>query len=320
MTENKGSIAHDATDVPVDDTANVPVEKIHPGVIHSGIDEATMNARSAWECVTLSRRPGRPGAATYIDLICDGFMELHGDRLYGDDPAMLGGIGTVDGIPMTFIGNRKGTNLKENIAANYGMSNPEGYRKALRLARQAEKFQRPVICFIDTPGAYPGLGAEERGIGEAIAANLKVFSTLKTIVLCFILGEGGSGGALGIGVGDKLYMLENSVYSVITPEGFASILLRDASRAKEAAVTMKMTSKDLKRFNLINDIIPEAPEGAHANPGLSAQAIKKIILRDVATLSAHPVSSIVRYRMRKITGMGATVCPVIILDHPEIHD
>ncbi len=275
--------------------------------IHSSVDEAAKSARSPWECVTLSRRLGRPGASAYINLICDDFMELHGDRYFGDDPAMLGGIGTIDGIPMTFIGNRKGANLKENIASNYGMSNPEGYRKALRLAQQAEKFHRPVICFIDTPGAYPGLGAEERGIGEAIARNLKVFSTLKTIVLCFILGEGGSGGALGIGVGDKLYMLENSVYSVITPEGFASILLRDPSRAKEAAGTMKMTAQDLKRFNLINDIIPEAPEGAHADPGLSARAIKDIILRDIADLSSHPIDTIVRYRMKKIRSTGSVL-------------
>lgn len=303
MTDKSKDIKKAESTGPVlQDIAEDLVEKIH-----STVDEAARNDRSAWECVTLSRRLGRPGATAYIDLICDDFMELHGDRLFGDDPAMLGGIGTVDGIPMTFIGNRKGANLKENIAANYGMSNPEGYRKALRLARQAEKFHRPVICFIDTPGAYPGLGAEERGIGEAIATNLKAFATLKTIVLCFILGEGGSGGALGIGVGDKLYMLENSVYSVITPEGFASILLRDASRAKEAAVTMKMTARDLKRFNLINDIIPEAPEGAHADPGLTAQALKEVILRDVADLSAHPVSTIVRYRMRKIRGTGIIV-------------
>lgn len=261
--------------------------------------------RSAWECVLLSRQQGRPGALTYIDLVCDSFMELHGDRLYGDDKAMVGGIGVVEGRPITFIGNRKGSNLKENIACNYGMSNPEGYRKALRLALQAEKFNRPIVCFIDTPGAYPGLGSEERGIGEAIARNLKIFSTLKVPIIIFIIGEGGSGGALGIGVGDKLYMLENAVYSVITPEGFASILLRDSSRAQEAAEAMKMTASDLKRFNIIHDIIEEAPQGAHTDPMYTALAIKKRIIEDIDTLGAKTPDSLVRYRIKKIREIGS---------------
>ncbi|HLW22477.1 MAG TPA: acetyl-CoA carboxylase carboxyltransferase subunit alpha [Sphaerochaetaceae bacterium] len=260
--------------------------------------------RSSWECVLLSRQQGRPGASTYIDLICDEFMELHGDRTYGDDPAMIGGIGTIGDRAITFIGNRKGMNLRENIERNYGMSNPEGYRKALRLAKQAEKFNRPVVCFIDTPGAFPGLGAEERGIGEAIARNLKEFSTLKVPVLSFIIGEGGSGGALGIGVGDKLYMLENAVYSVITPEGFASILLRDPSRAQEAAEAMKMTAHDLKRFNIIHDIIPEVPEGAHKDPKFTAMAIKETIIRDLDNLCTKSAATLVRYRIRKIRGIG----------------
>lgn len=260
--------------------------------------------RSSWDCVLLSRQQSRPGATSYINLICDDFMELHGDRTYGDDPAMIGGIGTIEGRAVTFIGNRKGMNLRENIAYNYGMSNPEGYRKALRLAKQAEKFGRPVVCFIDTPGAFPGLGAEERGIGEAIARNLKEFSTLQVPVLSFIIGEGGSGGALGIGVGDKLYMLENAVYSVITPEGFASILLRDPSRAQEAAEAMKMTARDLKRFNIIHDIIPEVPEGAHHDPHFTAKAIKETIIRDLDTLCPKPAANLVRYRIRKIRGIG----------------
>lgn len=255
-------------------------------------------SRSSWDCVVLSRQQGRTGTKQYIDMICSEFMPLHGDRLYGDDPAMIGGIGIVDGRPITFIGNHKGANFKENVLCNYGMSNPEGYRKALRLAKQAEKFGRPVVCFIDTPGAYPGLGSEERGIGEAIAQNLKVFSTLKTPVLCFIIGEGGSGGALGIGVGDKLYMLENAVYSVITPEGFASILLRDPSKAKEAAEAMKMTAQNLKEFGVIHDIIPEK------SPAETAALIKDIINRDLAVLCSKPVENLVRYRIRKIRGIG----------------
>lgn len=270
---------------------------------HIATSDPRASERSSWDCVLLSRQQGRPGAATYIELICDEFMELHGDRTYGDDPAMFGGIGTIGGRAITFIGNRKGTNLRENITFNYGMSNPEGYRKALRLAKQAEKFNRPVVCFIDTPGAYPGLGAEERGIGEAIARNLKEFSMLKVPVLVFIIGEGGSGGALGIGVGDKLYMLENAVYSVITPEGFASILLRDPSRAQEAAEAMKMTARDLKRFNIIHDIIAEVPEGAHKDPAFTARAIKETILRDLDILCAKPAQNLVRYRIRKIRGI-----------------
>lgn len=253
---------------------------------------------SAWESVQRSRQQGRPGALMYIQRICSSFMELHGDRLYGDDPAMIGGIGLVDGRPVTFIGNRKGANLRENVLCNYGMSNPEGYRKALRLAKQAEKFHRPVVCFIDTPGAYPGVGAEERGIGEAIAQNLKVFATLKTPILVFIIGEGGSGGALGIGVGDKLYMLEHAVYSVITPEGFASILLRDPSKAKEASELMKMTSRHLKEFSIVHDIIAETSFEE------SAEEIKRIIIRDGDVLSRKPVEHLVRYRIKKIRSIG----------------
>ncbi len=266
--------------------------------------EPQCEGKSSWDCVLLSRRQGRPGAKQYIDLICDDFVELHGDRLYGDDQAMIGGIGTINGRAITFIGNRKGANFKENVLCNYGMSNPEGYRKALRLAKQAEKFGRPVVCFIDTPGAYPGLGAEERGIGEAIARNLKEFSILKTPILSFIIGEGGSGGALGIGVGDKLYMLENAVYSVITPEGFASILLRDPSRAQEAAEAMKMTARDLKSFNIIHDIIAEVPGGASLDPGFTAKLIKQIIVRDLDTLCNKPEENLVRYRIKKIRGIG----------------
>ncbi|MGI6433041.1 MAG: acetyl-CoA carboxylase carboxyltransferase subunit alpha [Sphaerochaetaceae bacterium] len=278
-------------------------ESLHASI--NRLEEITLShSRSSWQSVLLSRQLGRPGTLTYINAICDDFIELHGDRCYADDPAMIGGIGTVQGRAVTFIGNRKGANLKQNIDCNYGMSNPEGYRKALRLAKQAEKFNRPVVCFIDTPGAYPGLGSEERGIGEAIARNLKEFSTLRVPILSFIIGEGGSGGALGIGVGDKLYMLENAVYSVITPEGFASILLRDPSRAQEAAEAMKMTAQDLKRFNIIHDIIEEAPGGAHNDPELTARAIKRTIVRDLKTLCSKPWETLVRYRIRKIRGIG----------------
>lgn len=262
--------------------------------------------RTPWECVKLSRNINRPGVEDYIKLICDDFMPLCGDRLYGDDKAMLGGIGLIDNRAVTIIGNRKGSNLKENIDVNYGMSHPEGYRKALRLAKQAERFNRPIISFIDTPGAYPGLGSEERGIGEAIATNLRAFSTLSVPILSFIIGEGGSGGALGIGVGDKLYLLENAVYSVITPEGFASILMQDPSKAEEAANIMKMTAHDLLDMGIINGIIKEDKAGAQNDPNLTAIEIKKTINKDLNSLINKNPESLVRYRLKKIRSIGAS--------------
>ncbi|MDR2370463.1 MAG: acetyl-CoA carboxylase carboxyl transferase subunit alpha, partial [Treponema sp.] len=186
--------------------------------------EAGSITETTWKRVELARHPERPYAMDYINRIFDNFMELHGDRVFADDPALIGGVGFLDGRPVTILANQKGRTLKENVFRNHGMANPEGYRKALRLARQAEKFRRPIITFVDTSGAYPGLGAEERGIGEAIARNLRDFSRLKTPIICVIIGECGSGGALGISVGDKIYMLENAIYSVISPEGCASIL------------------------------------------------------------------------------------------------
>ncbi|MEM9423850.1 MAG: carboxyl transferase domain-containing protein, partial [Spirochaetota bacterium] len=218
---------------------------------------ATNNIENdAWERVQIARMGERPGTLDYIAKISDSYIELHGDRTYGDDRAIVGGIAIINDIAMTFIGHQKGRNLKENMQRHYGMGSPEGYRKALRLAKQAEAHGRPVITFIDTPGAYPGLESEERGIGEAIAVNLSEFSVLRTPLISFVIGEGGSGGALGIGVGDKLYMLENAVYSVISPEGFASILLRDSTKAEYAASLMKMTAKDISAFGIIHDIIP----------------------------------------------------------------
>ena len=257
-----------------------------------------------WAKVQLARHIDRPNTLDYIDLICDDFVELHGDRHYGDDPAMIGGIGTIDDIPITFIGHQRGHNMKENIARNYGWAYPEGYRKALRLARQAEKFNRPVVTFIDTAGAYPGVQSEQRGIGEAIAVNLREFSVLKVPILCFVIGEGGSGGALGIGVGDKIYMLENSIYSVISPEGFASILLRDAERAKEAAEIMKVTAQDVDEFGIVHGLIPEVPGGAQENPTFTANEIQKTIIRDLKSLMSRSPEQLIRYRSKKIREIG----------------
>jgi len=257
-----------------------------------------------WEKVELARHTDRPRALDYIDMIIDDFTELHGDRYYGDDPAIVGGIGFLDGIPVTVIGNMKGRNLKETIDRNGGMANPEGYRKALRLAKQAEKFGRPLITFIDTQGAYPGLGSEERGIGESIAVNLREFSQLKTPVICIVIGEGGSGGALGIGVGDKIYMLENAIYSVISPEGCASILLRDSARAKDAAAMLKITSKDILSMNVVNGVIDEPEGGAHTDPAQTAANIKAQIKADLEKLMSKTPEVLVKYRTKKIREMG----------------
>lgn len=292
------------------------IEELEKLALEAGIDisdeirkitakvSETSDSAKAWQRVELARNPDRPRALDIIANICDDFIELHGDRYFGDDPALIGGIGFINGIPVTIIGNQKGRNLRETMARNGGMANPEGYRKALRLAKQAEKFHRPIITLIDTQGAYPGLGAEERGIGEAIAMNLREFSQLKTPVICIIIGEGGSGGALGIGVGDKIYMLENAVYSVISPEGYASILLRDASQAKYAAGMMKITSEDLLGLKVCNGIIKEPVGGAHLDPVSSSVAIKETIVRDLEDLMPRNPAVLVRYRNQKIRKFG----------------
>ncbi|MDR1420360.1 MAG: acetyl-CoA carboxylase carboxyltransferase subunit alpha [Treponema sp.] len=266
--------------------------------------EAGSRTETTWKQVELARHPERPYAMDYISRIFDGFMELHGDRAFADDSAIVGGLAFLDGRPVTVLANQKGRTLKENVFRNHGMANPEGYRKALRLARQAEKFRRPIITFVDTSGAYPGLGAEERGIGEAIARNLRDFSQIKTPIICVIIGEGGSGGALGISVGDKIYMLENAIYSVISPEGCASILLRDSTRAKDAAVMLRITSSDLLHFKVINGIISEPPGGAHTDPDAAAMSIKEILLRDTNDLCSRNPSVLVRYRNQKIRKAG----------------
>jgi acetyl-CoA carboxylase carboxyl transferase subunit alpha len=268
------------------------------------VSETSVNNEQVWQKVALARHPDRPHSLDYIERIFDRFIELHGDRAFGDDAAIVGGIALLNGMPVTIIANQKGRTLKDNMKRNHGMANPEGYRKALRLARQAEKFHRPIITFVDTAGAYPGIGAEERGIGEAIAHNLRDFSHLATPIICIIIGEGGSGGALGICVGDKIYMLENAIYSVITPEGAASILLRDASKAKEAAAMLRITSEDLQAFNLINGVIEEPSEGAQTNVDATAAAIKKVFIRDLQGLMKRDPQVLVRYRTQKIRKIG----------------
>lgn len=217
-----------------------------------------MENKNAWERVQIARDPARAYTLDYVSMIFDEFLELHGDRCYGDDGATIGGIGLINNTYVTIIGQQKGRNIKQNIKRNFGMSSPDGYRKALRLMKQAEKFKRPIICFIDTPGAFCGIEAEERGQGEAIAKMLFEMSALEVPVLSIIIGEGGSGGALAFGVANEVWMLENSIYSILSPEGFASILWKDSSRANEAAETMKITAEELLKSGIIDHIISES--------------------------------------------------------------
>lgn len=257
-----------------------------------------------WENVEIARHKDRPNGKYYIETVFKDFIEFHGDRNFGDDKSIIGGIASINDISVTVIAITKGSNTTENIERNFGMPNPEGYRKALRLMKQAEKFKRPIICFVDTPGAFPGIGAEERGQGQAIANNLFELSRLKTPIISIITGEGGSGGALALAVADKIFMLEHSVYSILTPEGFASILWKDSSRAKEAAEVMKITAKNLKDFEIIDDIIKEPRGGAHKNPFKTAEAIKKTILDSLAELKGKDLDTLTNERYDKFRQMG----------------
>lgn len=234
----------------------IPVDRNHVDVDKS-MENSGDSGKTAWDTVLLSRKSDRPVAADYINAIFDEFIEFHGDRYFGDDGAVMGGIAMFHGMPVTVIGQQKGKNTKENLKRNFGMPSPDGYRKALRLMKQAETFGRPIICFVDTPGAFCGLEAEERGQGEAIARNLFEMSDLKVPVLSVVIGEGGSGGALAMAVADEVWMLENAIYSILSPEGFASILYKDSKKAPDAAKVMKVTAQDLKKLGLIERIVPE---------------------------------------------------------------
>lgn len=261
-------------------------------------------SNEAWENVEIARHKQRPTGQYYIENIFKDFIELHGDRCFGDDKAVIGGIASINGINVTVISITKGANTTENIKRNFGMPNPEGYRKALRLMKQAEKFKRPVICFVDTPGAFCGLGAEERGQGQAIANNLFELIRLKTPIMSIITGEGGSGGALALMVADKVCMLEYSIYSILSPEGFASILWKDSSRVKEAADAMKITAKDLKNFGVIDEIIKEPKGGAHKNPKKTVEEIKSSITDFILKFREKELENLVDERYKKFRDMG----------------
>lgn len=259
---------------------------------------------SPWERILLARHPQRPTFLTYLPELFDDFIELHGDRYFGDDPAIITGFGFFDGESVAIIGQEKGQTVQEKIKRNFGMPHPEGYRKALRIMQLAEKFNIPIFSFIDTPGAYPGIGAEERGQAMAIAVNLKEMSLLGVPIIVTVLSEGGSGGALGIGVGDYILMLENAYYSVISPEGCASILFRDSSKAPEAASALKITAEDLFKLKLIDEIIPESEEGAHTNPSETSDNIKKSLKRVYKNLKAKPVQTLLQERYEKLRNYG----------------
>lgn len=259
---------------------------------------------SAWKKVQAARDKNRLSTLDYIGGMVDDFIELHGDRLYADDAAIVGGIGFLNGRAVTVIGHQKGKDINDNIKRNFGMPHPEGYRKALRLMKQAEKFNRPILCFIDTPGAYCGLGAEERGQGEAIAKNLIEMAGLKVPVISIVIGEGGSGGALALGVADKVWMLENAIYSVLSPEGFASILWKDASRASEAAGVMKITAEDLHGFDLVDDVVAE-PTWTDAESCVTfLDGLKEKIANEFDSLVKLPVDKLCQDRYDKFRGMG----------------
>ena len=257
-----------------------------------------------WDRVQMARHPERPTTLDYIEYIFSDFLELHGDRLYGDDAALVAGIAKFQGTPVTVIGHQRGKDTKENIRRNFGMPHPEGYRKALRLMKQADKFKRPIITFIDTKGAYPGKAAEERGQSEAIARNLMEMAGLNVPIICIVIGEGGSGGALGLGIGDRIYMLENSTYSVISPEGASSILWKDAGLAQQAAESMKITSYDLKELNVIDEVIPEVRGGAHRDVEYQANEIEKVIESSLKELSALENSQLLEERFNKYKSIG----------------
>lgn len=263
----------------------------------------TIKTMSAWDKVVIARHKDRPTGAFYIENIFSDFIELHGDRHFGDDNAVIGGIGFLEGIPVTIIAITKGANTKENIERNFGMPKPEGYRKALRLMKEAEKFNRTVICFVDTPGAFCGVDAEERGQGEAIAKNLLEMSRLKTPIITVLLGEGGSGGALALAVADRILMLEHSIYSILSPEGFASILWKDGSKAKEAAEVMKITAQDLIDYNIVDKVIKEPNGGAHKNPLKMASAIKRELVEEVYSLRFKDRKELLVHRYDKFRKM-----------------
>lgn len=268
------------------------------------LEEETLSHLTPWQKVQLARHPNRPKSLTIVKLIFDDFLALHGDRLYSDDQAIVGGLARVEEERFVFLGHQKGESIKENLSRNFGMAHPEGYRKAHRLMNLAEKLHRPLLTFVDTPGAYPGIEAEERGQAEAIAANLERMSQLQVPILVVIIGEGGSGGALGIGVGDRILMLENAVYSVISPEGCAAILWKDQEKVEEAAEALSLTSQDLFNLGIVDEVISEPRGGAHRDPEQTALNIKERIIKHLGELKGLSPEELLEKRHRKYREIG----------------
>ena len=267
--------------------------------------DAVLESNPAWERVQLARHPKRPHTLDYIQRIFSEFAELHGDRAYGDDPAIIGGFGLFDTQPVMVIGQQKGRDTKAKLHRNFGMPKPEGYRKALRLMRLADKYRRPIITFLDTPGAYPGIDAEERGQAEAIALNLREMARLRVPLISIVIGEGGSGGALGLGVTNRVYMLENATYSVISPESCAAIIWRDATKAPLAAAALKMTASDLIELEIVDGAIPEPEGGAHENYDSTAEAVRQMIRQGLSELANLTPEQLVKQRYDKFRRMGS---------------
>jgi acetyl-CoA carboxylase carboxyl transferase subunit alpha len=280
------------------------VKKLEEKLEHLRKD--TYNKLTAWQKVQLARHPLRPYTLDYISMIMSDFMELHGDRLFSDDKAMICGLAKLDKKKVVVIGHQKGRDTKENLKRNFGCAHPEGYRKALRVMQLAEEFQLPIIVFIDTPGAYPGIGAEERGQSHAIALNLREMICVGVPIMVIVIGEGGSGGALGVGVADRVAVLENSYYSVISPEGCAAILWKDGAKAPQAAEVLKLTGQDLLKMGIIDEVIPEPLGGAHRDPAKIAQNIKESIIRNLKELEAFDKDELLKLRYKKFRGMGVT--------------
>jgi acetyl-CoA carboxylase carboxyl transferase subunit alpha len=266
--------------------------------------ERVYGSLTSWQRVQISRHIARPFFLDYVRMACTDFVELKGDRLFGDDASMPGGLATIGGIRCVIVGQQKGRDMKENLLRNFGSPHPEGYRKALRLMRMAEKFRFPFVAFIDTPGAYPGIGAEERHIAEAIAVNIRDMMALRTPIVSIVIGEGGSGGALGIGVADRVLMLENAYYSVISPEGCAAILWKHRKHAPEAAEALKLCAPDLVRMGLVDGVIPEPAGGAHCDPEQAAENIRTTIEKELQILSKIPTENLLISRYEKFRRMG----------------
>jgi len=296
IEELKGFTAHKDIDI------SGEVSRLEDKLIR--IKKEVYDNLTPWQRVQIARHPRRPYTLDYIEMMMTDFIEIHGDRHFADDKAMIAGVAKIDGESVVVVGQQKGRDTKENLERNFGSPHPEGYRKAIRVMKMAEKFNLPIIAFIDTPGAYPGIGAEERGQAEAIAYNLRRMADIRTPIIIFVIGEGGSGGALGIGVGDRTYVLENAYYSVISPEGCAAILWKERTRAKDAAAALKLTGKDLLEMKIIDGIIKEPLGGAHRKPSEACENIKKTIKKDLAILKNISKDKLVDMRYDKIRAIG----------------